>query len=278
MKTVKFELKAAGYCEAQHHHAVKGAKKETIRFYATYAHIEHPEHGHILFDTGYTRRFYTATKTYPFKLYAQITKVFIKETEEACQQLKEAGIAPEDIRYIIVSHFHADHIGGLRDFPNARFICSESAYTDVKNRKGVAALSRGFIPELMPTDFHERAQLISTKKGGAHDSILGSMYDLFDDGSILLCGLSGHAKGQIGALLQTDEGKIFLVSDGVWLKPNYTHLQLPHPIVRLFFDSWKDFKSNLNKIHQYHKAHPETLIIPCHCRATYEAINGSLKP
>lgn len=31
-------------------------------------------------------------------------------------QLKEKGIDKEDIKYIIISHLHPDHIGGLKFF------------------------------------------------------------------------------------------------------------------------------------------------------------------
>jgi glyoxylase-like metal-dependent hydrolase (beta-lactamase superfamily II) len=272
---VSFELKSAGYCTASWHHAQKGAPKKTIRFYATYAVIKHPKHGVILFDTGYTKRFFSSTSSYPYKLYQAFTPVFIKPVEEAAVQLKADGIQPEDVRYIIVSHFHADHIGGLSDFLNARFICERAAYDDIKEKSGLSALKKGFLPAQLPEDFEARTNFVDVEKGTSKDEHLGPMSDLFDDGTILLTRLDGHAKGQLGALLTTEKGPVFLISDAAWLKPAYTDLKLPHPIVRLFFDSWADYKASLNRVHNYHKVHPETLIIPCHCLETLTALNGS---
>lgn len=269
MTKLKFDLKCAGYCEADGSHALRGTPKGVIPFYATFAYIHHPKHGHILFDTGYTQRFYEETKRFPFSIYAAITKVYIRPDEYASHQMNIQGVSPEEVNYIIVSHFHADHIGGLKDFPNATFICAKSAYDDVRNRKGISALSKGFVPNLMPSDFESRAKFIDIQNASVEDESLGKLYDLFDDESILLCALDGHAKGQIGALLETEKGKVFLVADGAWLKQNYTEYHLPNPIVRLFFDSWKDFKSSLMRIHLYHKKNPETIIIPCHCRETF---------
>jgi glyoxylase-like metal-dependent hydrolase (beta-lactamase superfamily II) len=271
---VNFELKSAGHCTASWHHAQKGAPKKTIRFYATYAVIKHPKHGVILFDTGYTKRFFSSTSAYPYKLYRAFTPVFIKPEEEAAAQLKADGIQPEDVRYIIVSHFHADHIGGLRDFPNARFICDRAAYNDIKGKSGLSALKKGFLPAQLPEDFTKRTDFINVEKGTSKDEHLGALHDLLDDGSILLTRLDGHAKGQLGALLQTEKGRVFLISDAAWLKPAYIDLKLPHPIVRLFFDSWADYKASLNRVHNYHEAHPDTLIIPCHCVETLTALNG----
>ena len=268
MIKVKFNYKSAGYCEAKQSHVLRGTSNRIIKFFATYAHIEHPIHGHILFDTGYTTRFYEVTKNYPFKLYAKITKVYINKEEEAKNVLKKKGINPNDISYIIISHFHADHIGGLLDFPHAKFICSESAFQDIKNKKGLFALKKGFIPSLLPSDFQLRTRCISFDREGKENKYLGKVIDLFNDKSILICQLDGHAKGQIGALLNASK-KVFLIADAAWLKESFENLHLPNPIVRLFFSSWSDFKRNLNKVHMYHKSHPETLIVPCHCEKTF---------
>lgn len=259
---------SAGFCTAKKSHVLKGASKNNIKFFATFGLIEHPSEGYILFDTGYTDSFYSETKKFPFKLYAKATKVYIKKEEEAKEQLLSLNIKPSDIKYIIISHFHADHIGGLKDFPDAKFICSESAYNDIKNKTGISAVKKGFIPNLLPVDFENRVTLLNFSNSNIFDKYLGNQIDLFNDQSILLCELDGHAKGQIGALLNSEQ-KTFLIADAAWLKENYQNLHLPNAIVRIFFDSWKDFKNSLNRVHQYYKANPETLIIPCHCEQTF---------
>lgn len=272
MTKVNFHLESAGYCEANRAHALRNTSRKTIKFYATYVHIQHATYGHILFDTGYTRRFYECTKNFPFSLYTNATIVHISEENEAKYTLLRKGVHPEQINFIIISHFHADHIGGLRDFPNAQFICSELAYEDVKNRKGFSAVRRGYLPDLMPEDFELKTRFLSFNSASKNVDKLGKVIDLFDDGSILICELGGHAKGQIGALLNADK-KTLLVSDAAWLKENYTKLHLPSPIVRLFFDSWKDYKISLKKIHEFHRAFPEVQIIPCHCEETFQNLN-----
>jgi glyoxylase-like metal-dependent hydrolase (beta-lactamase superfamily II) len=119
----------------------------------------------------------------------------------------------------------------------------------------------------MPKDFESRALFLSFDSSDHSLEHLGTTIDLFDDQSIMIIDLGGHAKGQIGALLNTPK-KTLLVSDAAWLRENYERYQLPSPIVRVFFDSWKDYKKNLYKIHTYHKANPNTEIIPCHCEQT----------
>jgi glyoxylase-like metal-dependent hydrolase (beta-lactamase superfamily II) len=44
----------------------------------------------------------------------------LSEPETAIRQVRESGYAPEDVRDVVVTHFDADHTGGLADFPWAR--------------------------------------------------------------------------------------------------------------------------------------------------------------
>lgn len=265
---VKFQLKSAGYCMAKKSHALRGGANKDIRFYATYGVIHHPTHGVILFDVGYSQRFFDYTNRFPYKLYQYMTKVFITAEEEVVTALRNDGINPEAVNYIIISHFHADHIGGLKDFPNATFICSKTAYETVKGKSGWAAMRHGFVPHFMPDDFESRLRLIEIEKGTIRDNDLGKLVDVFDDGSILLCDLNGHAVGQIGAILNTENQPTFLVADACWLEETYKEGWLPSPIVRLFFGDWKAFKSNVKAIEHYHNNNPETVVIPCHCEST----------
>ena len=265
---INFELKTAGYCLASRHHSLHGSPKEVIRFYASYGLLKHPSKGYILFDTGYTRRFYELTKTYPGKLYAQITKVFIEQHQEAKIALAKQGIQATEINYIVISHFHADHIGGLMDFPNATFICSKAAWDDFRPRRGFQAVRKGYLPGLIPNDFQSRLELVDFKHPHRSDPHLGGLIDIFEDGSIFLCSLEGHAKGQMGALFQGSSYPVFLLADAAWHKEAFEEKWLPNPIVRLFFDNWLSYKKSLEKVHNYYKANPGTVIIPSHCNKT----------
>ena len=272
MQNCKLYLNNAGYCLAKAGHAVKGEKFANIPFKALFGLIQHPDKGWILFDTGYTRRFYKATRFLPNKIYALLTRVFIDERDEVRVQIKKAGIHCDDIRHVIISHFHADHIGGLKDFRNATFYCSKAAYEQVKKVSDFMAFSEGILKYLIPDDFENRLKFIeeiSTKKD---DIVFEYAYDLFNDNSILVYDLPGHAAGQTGILLQTQTRKYFLIADACWDKRAYQDLKLPHPVVRLFFHSWKEYVSVIRKLNHYHRLFPEVLIVPSHCSVSTEAI------
>lgn len=273
MTKVSLELRAAGYCKAGRHHALKGAMRETIRFYATFAIIHHPGQGYILYDTGYTSRFYEQTARFPYCIYARMTPVAVEKEEEVVSQLAAMGIAPVEISYIIISHFHADHLGGVKDFPNAQFISSRLAYESVKGKTGWSAVRRGFLPGHLPDDFEERLTLIDFDTT-LQTNALGSWVNVFEDGSIKLCLLEGHAKGQMGALIDTMTKPFFLIADAAWLKAHYETDAVPHGMVRLFFDSWKNYLNTLKSLRVFHQKHPEVAMVATHCRETYEQLKG----
>ncbi|QNA43986.1 MBL fold metallo-hydrolase [Lacibacter sediminis] len=268
MNELQLYLNYAGYCEASEHHAIRNGRKQTIKFHALFGLIRHPAKGWILFDTGYTQRFHEATRNFPNRIYALITKVHISEEDEVKQQLKKFGLTTDDISYVIISHFHADHIGGLKDFTKAIFYCSAAAYSQVKRISTVLGFTKGILKPLLPDDFEDRLRIIEEYASAEDDEIFGRKYDLFNDGYLIIYQLPGHAAGQIGLLLKTNKQTYFLVADACWLKESYKDLILPHPSVRFFFHSWIDYKQSLKKIHTYHQQNPATIIVPTHCSVT----------
>ncbi|MDA7578392.1 hypothetical protein N8692_02790, partial [Flavobacteriales bacterium] len=100
------------------------------------------------------------------------------------------------------------------------------------------------------------------------DNIFDFSYDLFNDDSIIVYNLPGHAAGQIGVYIETQKNNYFLVSDSCWDERAYKLMLLPNPIVKLFFDSWDDYKSTLIKISEFSSTYPNVLIVPTHCSKT----------
>lgn len=272
MKKVKLLLNYAGHCLAKESHAIKGGKNRLIKFHALYGLICHPDKGWVLFDTGYSPEFYEATSSFPNSIYAKATKVQISKEETVAAQLKKFNVSTEEVRHIIISHFHADHIGGLKDFPEAKFYCSRTGYEEVLHINSLMAFRKAILPSLIPEDFDDRAVFVEDFARCSEDPILGKEYDLFGDQSLLLYELPGHARGQLGIRLRTEKGGYFLIADACWLKKSYNELKLPNQIVRLFFDSWREFKSTLFRIHRFHQSNPEEIIVPTHCEATTSSL------
>ncbi|WP_406088984.1 MBL fold metallo-hydrolase [Streptomyces sp. NBC_01013] len=52
--------------------------------------------------------------------WVEMAQPVLDEGETAIRQIARLGLAPSDVRHIIVTHLDVDHSGGLPDFPEAR--------------------------------------------------------------------------------------------------------------------------------------------------------------
>jgi glyoxylase-like metal-dependent hydrolase (beta-lactamase superfamily II) len=259
----------SGYCTAPGFVVDPQRGKGRQTFYAVWALLRHPTHGIILFDTGYAERFYQATKSWPEKLYALATPVTISKEEEVVQVLERAGIAASEVNYLLVSHFHADHIGGLLDFPEAKIICSRKAYEEVAHIKRWGGVKKGLLKKLIPDDLATRVRFIESISHPVADASSGLIfYDLFGDSSIRLADLPGHARGMLGLLIPGKEQSIFLASDAAWRHDTFLRQVMPSPIAKLFFDDWKAYRQTFHRLLLYHRSNPSVRILFTHCPET----------
>lgn len=272
---VKLRIFQSGYCLSDGHVVNPKAGRGKVRFYATWLLIQHPVHGNILFDTGYTDRFHSATRRMPYTLYAWVTPVVIHKEETAIEQLKEIGISAKDIDTIILSHFHADHIGGVKDFPYSQFICSRKSMKEAMEKKGWSAVKKGILPDLLPDDFMTRSKSIEELAQQEIDSESGMvMYDLFKDRTLKIIELPGHARGMLGIRVQHTDGVTVFASDAYWSLDTFQQRILPRQRVKLFFDSWRDYVDSSEKLYKYYRSHPDERLLFTHCPQTLNFITG----
>ena len=272
--TVTLTVLQAGYCTHAEHRTLRGGQRRTVPFPALFALIEHPQRGPILFDTGYTPRFYDETRRFPYSLYARLTPTYVEPADTAHHQLHTRGIAPDDIRYVILSHFHADHIGGVADFPRAQYLYLEEAYQAVQGKKGMQAVRAGFLAGLLPADFEQRSEPLGT----ARWVVLPASYapfeqgvDVLGDGSLLAVPLPGHAHGQMGLFLTTEAwGPMLLAADACWHSRAYRELLFPPALTNFIQADARAYRETLTKLYQLHQHTPEIHILPSHCREVVE--------
>ncbi|MCE9609101.1 MAG: MBL fold metallo-hydrolase [Chthoniobacter sp.] len=233
-----------------------GSWRKKVRFWATAVLLEHPSHGPVLFDTGYSSRFFSETARWPMRLYRLFTPVTLTEPRGLVELLRQRGIAASQVKHIIISHWHADHIGGLRDFPAAMLHTHRVAWDSVQGLRGVAALRKAFLPGLIPDDAASRLRWL--REGD----------DVFGDGSLTVLELPGHATGQIGIRFTDERGQaVLLAADACWLSVAFREMRMPHPITRIIHD-WASYRQSLVRLHELHRAEPRLLIVPCHCPET----------
>ncbi len=266
---------AAGECLNLAALTERGGRWRVRRYPAGFALLRHPEHGAVLFDTGYGEGVLSAMRRWPGLLYGLVTPVRLEVGQTAREQLAARGIPADEVRSIIVSHLHADHVGALRDFPAARFVIDPAAYPPLRSLKGLRAVRRAFLPELLPADFEERCGALTFSPAPPGLLPFPEAADVFGDGGAYALRVPGHAPGMIALVVRTcpganldgdGSGLTLLASDAAWsvraLRQNLT----VHPIARLaFWDVAQEARSRA-ALHAWLLAHPRTRVIVSHER------------
>jgi len=175
-----------------------------IQFPSSAVLIEHPEFGLTLFDTGYGMEMMSICKKFPESLYGMVTPVTLNPEDTLDQQLDRIGVDPQDIKNVVISHFHADHVGNLKLFSKARFIYSKKEYDHLMGLSRFMKVKAGFLCDLLPDDFESRSlyvEELDDKKINLPYKNFASGIDLFGDQSLVLVDLPGHSVGHLGVLV-----------------------------------------------------------------------------
>lgn len=207
----------AGYC-VQLKYFVGHRSLRRTKFFAVFVYFEHPVHGPSLIDTGYSDHFFHATRRLPQRFYRWATPMRLSVHKDAVGVLNDAGFVASDVSQIFISHFHGDHVAGLRCFPDARFIHRSQSLADLSQLSATKQVHHAFLPQLLPDDFNDRGITIPEAAFDQKcDVVEGfNVHDYFGDQSLLLVDLPGHAIGHTGFLMQTDAGPVFYVVDATW--------------------------------------------------------------
>lgn len=247
--------------------------ERTVRRDGRYAPIDFPSQvvlietsdGYWLFDTGLAPRLSQLRAGLWGRAYNTVVPHRLAPQGSAVQQLDQLGISATDVTRIIVSHFHADHIAGLRDFPNAAIIGHGDGLAEVRSKRGVAAARRALFPSLLPDDVTDRftdvADLPSATLEWAGWQRTPA-WRLTPDDSVVAVALPGHARGQIGLLLGGPNGQ-FHVADAAWTTRSITHNVRPSRVTKLVHDNWTTYLETLERLHLLSEEGPD--LIPCHC-------------
>jgi glyoxylase-like metal-dependent hydrolase (beta-lactamase superfamily II) len=253
---------SSGYCTAKTSFVFPGSGAGRTAFHATWALIDHPALGNILFDTGYSRRFYRATRHFPNRIYRWVTPVYHKEEESCLGWLRKMNMAPEDITHVVVSHFHADHVGGLQDFPQAKIWCSRQSLEFSRSRSRHTAVFHGILPQLIPKDLEKRVYFPQDGLEKATMSGL-TMWRWSDD--VFFVDLPGHFAGQMGLYLtKTNLGPLLLCADAAWSAHAVRDKIYPSKMVSLISHHYKTLISTMNALHHFQQANPDVVLLTSH--------------
>lgn len=260
--------KTTGWFRTDFKYMVEGGAPEKIRIPIPFYVIRHPR-GIVLFDSGLGVSFLEQSDAWwPHRLVNHFFPAEFQPKDAAVEQLKAEGIAPEDVTYVVVSHLHYDHAGGLLDFPKATIVVSRAEWEHANVGRWKARF-RGVMSEQL-SGLSGRVQAV--------DYGDGDRFDLFGDGALILLSTPGHTPGHQSLLVMTGSGrKVLLTGDAVWVRENY---QRPAPksffIRHLEEDAGPAWASTL-KIREFAEKNPDALIIPGHDPSVWKELPSEIR-
>lgn len=172
--------------------------------------IEHPQ-GLVLFDTG----------CHPDAMTSRWDEGNRKRTPYAytegnllLNQLGRLGYGPDDVDYVVLSHLHEDHAGGLEFFGKSEILVNDEELMQTLKLYALNGEMGGYI----------RNDIRAWLDAGLHWNTIPAAeaeYPLLDGVKILNFG-PGHAFGMMGLQVELEQsGTILLVADAVNTAANY---------------------------------------------------------
>lgn len=170
--------------------------------------IDHPK-GLVLYDTGNNVAISDGQcKTHWAAGLCDFLKPSQKRDDVIDRQLQKLGYKVSDVKIVITSHSHLDHIGNIEMFPHAIHVLQKKelyqAWWPEKFQRGGAHVL---------ADYDDARDFTYLELEGD--------YDLFGDGSVLILSTPGHTMGHQSVKLRLPEtGTVILTGDAIWVEEN----------------------------------------------------------
>lgn len=173
----------------------------------TYCLLVETDDGLLLVDTGFGTQDYTSP-SWKVRLFLPFVGSPRRLEETAAHQVSQLGFGRQDVRHIVLTHLHFDHVGGLRDFPDANVHLHRMELEAANKPK-----------ELMDAGY-DRAQWSHGPRWQLHEVPVESWFG-FDaipimpevTPKVLLLPLPGHTRGHCGVAIESENGWLLHCGD-----------------------------------------------------------------
>lgn len=229
--------------------------------------VKHPN-GDLLIDTGNSTHFDDEIAGYPFLLRLKLKNLAGQLNPEVPlpELMRLVGGDPGKIRWVILSHVHLDHSGGLMDLPRVPVLLIREelqfAFDPAVQAKGlvIPAHTQRFPPANSPTLKFEPHPY----------ETFDESTDLYSDGSVVVVPLRGHTPGSVGIFVNLDpHHRLFYVGDAVDEERGFESRVGKSLLLRDSDNDSARANQIVAKLNQLHAIVPELAVIPAHGRSAY---------
>jgi len=232
--------------------------------------VRHPA-GAVVIDVGNSSHFREEIAGYPLGPRVFLERIPGSNTfvQTAPAALRGIGVDPQALRWVILSHAHVDHAGGLIDLPSAPVLLPREESDFFESAKGTVDVVPAHA-EALRGRTHEL-----TFEAGPYENFERS-HDVFGDGSIVVVPLSGHTPGSVGTFVNlSPQKRFFHVGDAVNVL-EAVERRVTKSIVMTATDHDKPrADAVVALLSQLHEHDPSIAILPAHDRAAWQRALGA---
>jgi N-acyl homoserine lactone hydrolase len=223
--------------------------------------IEHPTVGPILVDTGISPEQAEHTAYYRGSIMEHVMDVDeydLPAAQTMTAQLARLGYQPSDVRGVIVTHFHEDHIGSLNLFGHAPVYLGKDEY-DARGEKVFGLIPLAYPPSIASIKDWHPIEFTGPSVGGFDGSA-----DLFGNGTVIALPTPGHSPGSTSVLVR-GERDFLLTGDAMY---TVRHLAVDQVRAVQTGDTER-YVDSIRRIQWLRRELPELVIATAHDHSVY---------
>jgi glyoxylase-like metal-dependent hydrolase (beta-lactamase superfamily II) len=218
--------------------------------------LEHPTIGPMLIDTGFHSSVAIDGKgNLGFTGPLVFKELQFAQSEAVPAQLRERGIDPADVRFVLMTHLHIDHASALVDFPGATIVTSAAEWEAADSRGGAL---NGYVRRQFDHALDYRLLDFEDDRTDSF-ATFGRGIDLFGDGSVHAVFTPGHTAGHTSYVLRLADREALIAGDAI-----YSMRTLGESVMPWRTHDEHNFKRSLREIQLFVKGSPDALVVPGH--------------
>lgn len=227
--------------------------------------IRHPSAGAILVDTGLHPSIAADPAENFGGLGARFGKPSLAAGADVPSRLRERGIDPGELPFVVMTHLHLDHTSAIAEFPNSTFVVSEVEWKFAT--AGPSPTLHGYRRAHFDYAFDYRT--VDFDRGEIDSyATFGRSFDLFGDGSVRLVYTPGHSAGHMSVVARLAERDFVIGGDVVYTAAQLDGSAPPAPRP---FDA-HNYRRSLQEVRLFRREFPSAVVTPGHDPSFFEKL------